>query len=71
MTSPSRWRVSHLIVIDDSTGDDFRGFVYANVVCGARVKLGRLEPEPTGVDTIDRCAGCRRWAYKYGADAES
>jgi hypothetical protein len=66
----SSWVCSHLVV----RGEHFerRGVTYEVTACGSGRYVGRsrLLPEPTGIDTTDRCLPCRRHAAELGVNGE-
>ena len=71
MTKP-RWSVSHLVREDTgSSYVSFRTTTYGLTVCGRHVNVDELDPEPTGIDTIDRCPRCLKRAAEFGADGAS
>lgn len=59
----SRWPVAHFIRATGRVAWD--DDVVARTACGRHVIVNHLEPEPTGIDTVDRCERCLR---KTGAD---
>ena len=67
MHSP-RWSVSHLVTTSRATYVGFRSVSYGITVCGRHVNADKLQPEPTGIDTIDRCSKCLTKATALGAD---
>lgn len=62
-----RWSGAHLIPVN-AEGEDFRGAVYVWTVCGRRVNEATVDVEPTGIDTMNRCARCLTRAAEHGAD---
>lgn len=55
-----RWGVSHYLP-DAEDRPQYFGIDVGRVVCGYSVTINdRLEDEPTGVDTTDRCVRCER-----------
>lgn len=67
MTS-ARWPRAHLIVGASATWLGSVTESYRMTACGRRVRVERLDPEFTGIDTQDRCECCRGKAPSYGAD---
>ena len=60
----ARWPKSHFVRGDGRAS--FNGVVVALTACGRHVTVNQLDPEPTGIDTVNRCERCRR---KTGAVA--
>ena len=55
----ARWKVSHFVRDDKRTV--WMGETTGWAACGSCVKIDEwLEPEPTGIDTVDRCGRCER-----------
>lgn len=63
-----RWSVSHLVVGDLTLG--LNANLWADTACGRHVNYDLTEPEPTGIDTCNRCPACRRLAVDLGADGD-
>lgn len=68
MTS-SRWSVSHVVKDGEVTFIGAATETYRMTACGRRVRVERLEPEPTGIDTIHRCPKCLVHAPNHGLGA--
>lgn len=62
-----RWSVSHLVVTAPES-DRPRDGHWGTAACGRALNNDKLEPEPTGIDTVNRCSRCRAKAPEYGAD---
>lgn len=69
MTS-ARWSISHLVLPSRATYLGASTESFGVTVCGRHVNADKLLPEPTGIDTINRCATCRRHAAEHGADGQ-
>jgi len=55
-----RWRVSHYLP-DSEDRPRYFGHDVGRTVCGYSVTINdRLDNEPTGMDTTDRCERCER-----------
>lgn len=62
-----RWKVSHLML--GGTVTTWAMGEQAVTACGKHIAYDEhLGPEPTGIDTIDRCKRCRSKAAEHGAD---
>lgn len=67
MTTP-RWSVSHLVLEGRARYIGASTVLYGVTACGRHVNADKLLPEPTGIDTIDRCGRCLTKAAELGAD---
>lgn len=52
----ARWPTSHYIRGDGYAS--FNGTIVALTACGRHVTVNQLDPEPTGIDTVNRCKRC-------------